>query len=66
IAIGVINRKTVGARLIPVYGKKEGEIVDYGGLLGKSVIMNINKFDSSKFIKRKGRIPAPFISLLKS
>jgi uncharacterized protein (UPF0210 family) len=66
IAIGVVNRKTVGARLIPVYGKKVGEIVDYGGLLGKAPIMNISKFSSSKFIRRGGRIPAPFISLLNS
>ncbi|WEU40090.1 MAG: PFL family protein [Candidatus Odinarchaeum yellowstonii] len=66
IALGVINRKTVGARLIPVYGKKPGEWVDYGGLLGRAPVMEVSRFKSSKLIQRGGRIPAPFISLSKS
>ncbi|MHA1754516.1 MAG: PFL family protein [Candidatus Odinarchaeia archaeon] len=66
VAIGVVNRKTVGARLIPVFDKKVGEWVDFGGLLGKAPIMEVSNFDSSIFVKRKGRIPAPFLSLTKS
>src|SRR6267142_1744077 len=34
IAIGVVNNKTTGVRIIPVPGKKVGDIVDFGGLLG--------------------------------
>ncbi|MEM2110167.1 MAG: PFL family protein [Candidatus Odinarchaeota archaeon] len=66
IALGVINRKTVGARLIPLYGKKPGDWVDFGGLLGKAPVMEVSKFKSEKLIYRGGRIPAPFISLSKS
>ncbi len=62
-AIGVINRKTTAVRLIPAYGKKEGEWVNYGGLLGESPVMPVNKFNCEKFIARGGRIPAPLSAL---
>ena len=58
-AIGVINNKTTGVRLIPVYGKKVGEQVEFGGLLGTAPIMAVSKFSSEDFINRGGRIPAP-------
>ena len=60
--IGVINQKTTAVRIIPAYGKKEGEMVHYGGLLGEAPIMKINKYGAEKFIERKGFIPAPLHS----
>ena len=62
-AIGVINNKTTASRLIPVPGKKAGETVSFGGLLGGSTIMPVSKFASKAFIARGGRIPAPVKSL---
>ncbi len=62
-AIGVINDKTTAVRIIPAYGKKEGESVDYGGLLGKAPIMSVKRISCEKFIGRGGRIPAPMRSL---
>lgn len=58
-AIGVINNKTTGVRIIPVYGKSLGEQVEFGGLLGRAPIMAVSKFASTEFINRGGRIPAP-------
>lgn len=63
MAIGMINNKTTAVRIIPVPGKKAGEWVDYGGLLGSAPIIAVNPFDSSKFVRRAGRIPAPIMSL---
>lgn len=63
MAIGMINKKTTAVRVIPAAGKKAGDYVSYGGLLGKAPIMEINKLSSSKFVRRGGRIPAPIHSL---
>ncbi len=63
IAIGVVNTKTTAVRLIPAYGKKAGESVSFGGLLGTAPIMDLNTYSPAKFIKRGGRIPAPIHSL---
>ena len=62
IAIGVVNTKTTAVRVIPVYGKKAGDTAEFGGLLGRAPIMNINKYSPAKFIGRGGRIPAPLHS----
>ena len=62
MAIGVVNQKTTAARLIPAYGKKEGESVEFGGLLGSAPVMSVSKYSSSAFINRGGRIPAPIHS----
>jgi len=62
-AIGVINDKTTAVRIIPAFGKKVGDFVDYGGLLGKAPIMEVRKISSAGFIERGGRIPAPMRSL---
>jgi uncharacterized protein (UPF0210 family) len=62
-AIGVINNKTTAVRIIPAPGKKVGERVDFGGLLGSAPIMPVHPFSSSDFIARGGRIPAPLGSL---
>lgn len=63
MAIGVVNNKTTAVRIIPAPGKKAGELVEFGGLLGTGPVMGLNKYSSSEFIKRGGRIPAPIISL---
>ena len=58
-AIGMVNSKTTSVRIIPVFGKKAGETVEFGGLLGRAPIMKVNQFSSKEFIQRSGRIPAP-------
>ena len=63
IAIGVVNTKTTAVRLIPAYGKKEGDCVEFGGLLGSAPVMGLNTYSPAKFIRRGGRIPAPIHSL---
>ncbi len=63
ISIGVVNTKTTAVRVIPAYGKAAGESIDYGGLLGRAPIMEINRYSPAKFINRGGRIPAPIHSL---
>ena len=63
MAIGMINKKTTAVRVIPVPNKKEGEWVKFGGLLGEAPIMPVSKLDSSTFVNRSGKIPAPIHSL---
>lgn len=63
ISIGVANTKTTAVRLIPAYGKKAGDSVEFGGLLGSSPVMPLNTYSPARFIKRGGRIPAPIHSL---
>ncbi len=63
IAIGVVNTKTTAVRLIPAYGKKEGDRVEFGGLLGAAPVMPVSSCESAAFIRRGGRIPAPLQSL---
>lgn len=63
MAIGMINKKTTAVRVIPVPNKKEGEWVKFGGLLGEAPIMPVSKLDSSVFVNRSGKIPAPIHSL---
>ncbi|MEI6602588.1 MAG: PFL family protein [Clostridia bacterium] len=62
-AIGVINNKTTAVRIIPAPGKKVGDVLEFGGLLGSGPVMAVNKFGSEAFIARGGRIPAPIHSL---
>ena len=62
-AIGMINNKTTAVRLIPAIGKKVGDMVEFGGLLGYAPVMAVNSFSSKKFVLRGGRIPAPIHSL---
>ena len=62
-AIGMINQKTTAVRIIPATGTKEGEMVEFGGLLGTAPVMKVNSFGCDKFVKRGGRIPAPIHSL---
>jgi len=62
-AIGMINRKTTAVRVIPAPGKKVGDHVEFGGLLGHAPVMALNPYRSDAFIARGGRIPAPIHSL---
>ncbi|MDD6736529.1 MAG: DUF711 family protein, partial [Clostridiales bacterium] len=62
-AIGMINTKTTAVRIIPAHGKKVGDTVEFGGLLGKAPIMPVKGYSSADFIARGGRIPAPLQAL---
>ena len=62
-AIGMINRKTTAVRIIPAPGKREGDWVEFGGLLGRAPVMKVNRHSPAGFISRRGRIPAPIHSL---
>ena len=62
-AIGMVNSKTTAVRVIPAIGRKAGEKLDFGGLLGYGPIMPVNQGDPSVFINRGGRLPAPMQSL---
>jgi uncharacterized protein (UPF0210 family) len=62
-AIGMINKKTTAVRVIPVPGKKVGDVVEFGGLLGHAPIMDVHPFSSKVFVERGGQIPAPIHAL---
>jgi len=62
-AIGMVNDKTTAVRIIPAYGKGVGDVVDWGGLLGKAEVMAIRTISPAKFVNRGGRFPAPMRSL---
>lgn len=62
-AIGMINNKTTAVRIIPAPGKKVGDEVEFGGLLGTAPVMPVNSFSANEFIRRGGRVPAPIHSL---
>ncbi len=62
-AIGVVNHKTTAVRVIPAVGKKAGDRVEFGGLLGYAPVMPVNPCGNAAFIARGGRIPAPLHSL---
>jgi uncharacterized protein (UPF0210 family) len=62
MAIGMVNNKTTAVRIIPVPGKKAGDWVEFGGLLGGAPVMPVHPGKSGAFIARGGRIPAPIHS----
>ncbi|MFV0381929.1 MAG: PFL family protein [Breznakia sp.] len=62
-AIGMVNSKTTAVRVIPAIGKKVGDVLEFGGLLGSGPVMRINQTSPAVMIQRKGRIPAPLQSL---
>ncbi|MBR6155934.1 MAG: DUF711 family protein, partial [Lachnospiraceae bacterium] len=62
MALGMVNQKTTAVRIIPAVGKKLGDKVEFGGLLGYAPIMPVNPFGCDAFVERKGRIPAPIHS----
>jgi len=61
-AIGMVNAKTTAVRIIPVAGKKVGDRVEFGGLLGHAPVMRVSPFSCDDMIARGGRIPAPIHS----
>lgn len=62
-AIGMINTKTTAVRIIPAPGKKVGDMVEMGGLLGSAPVMPVHSESAADFVARGGRIPAPIQSL---
>ena len=46
----------------PVAGKKVGDRVEFGGLLGHAPVMRVSPFSCADMIARGGRIPAPIHS----
>jgi uncharacterized protein (UPF0210 family) len=62
-AIGMINAKTTAVRIIPAPGRTVGEVVEFGGLLGKAPVMALHPWSSAAFVGRGGRIPAPLQGL---
>jgi len=62
-AIGMVNSKTTAVRIIPAIGKRAGDQVEFGGLLGFAPVMPVNQYSCEAFIARGGRIPAPLHSL---
>jgi uncharacterized protein (UPF0210 family) len=62
-AIGMINGKTTAVRIIPAVGKRVGDELVFGGLLGSGPVMRLNTASPSKLLRRGGRIPAPIQSL---
>lgn len=63
MAIGVINAKTTAVRLIPAIGKREGDVLEFGGLFGSAPVMPVNRFAGDVLAHRGGRFPAPLNSL---
>lgn len=61
-AIGMVNCKTTAVRLLPSPGKKIGDTIEMGGLLGSAPVMPVHTESSKDFIARGGRIPAPLHS----
>ena len=62
-AIGMINNKTTAVRIIPAIGKKVGDRLEFGGLLGYAPVMPVNQNAGTVFAHRGGRMPAPLNSL---
>jgi uncharacterized protein (UPF0210 family) len=42
--------------VIPVPGKRAGQTVDFGGLLGKGTIIKVTKWKPAKLLSRGGQI----------
>ncbi|MCD8200154.1 MAG: PFL family protein [Coriobacteriaceae bacterium] len=63
MAIGLINNKTTAVRLIPAVGKKPGDTLEFGGLMGSAPVMEVNPHAGDVFAHRGGRFPAPLNAL---
>jgi uncharacterized protein (UPF0210 family) len=63
LAIGMVNHKTTGVRILPIPGGRPGDTIEFGGLLGSAVVMEVGRFTGESFIARGGRIPPPLGSL---
>ncbi len=62
-AIGMVNSKTTAVRVIPAPGRKVGDTVEFGGLLGSAPVMPVHTPSAAAFVARGGRIPAPLQAL---
>ena len=60
----MINNKTTAVRLIPAAGKKVGDFVEFGGLLGRAPVMPVNHASSRALHRARRRIPAPLQALI--
>lgn len=58
-AIGVMNHKTTAVRVIPAVGLEVGDMVEFGGLLGRAPVMPVHRASSAEFVARGGHIPSP-------
>ncbi len=58
-AIGLSHHKTTAVRIIPAPGKKAGDRVEFGGLLGGGPVMSVSSVRAADFVRRGGRIPPP-------
>ncbi|MCS7102754.1 MAG: PFL family protein [Candidatus Korarchaeum sp.] len=65
MALGVVLDKTLGVRLIPVPGAKEGDEVHFGGLLGSAPVLGVPKLGSERLLARGGVVPPMVNRLLK-
>lgn len=63
LSIGVVNDKTEGVRIIPAHGKEAGEVVEFGGLLGRAPVMEVSEYSSEDLMSRGGRLPSSVLSL---
>lgn len=58
-AIGVMNHKTTAVRVIPAVGLEVGDLIEFGGLLGRAPVMPAHQGSSEVFVRRSGHIPSP-------
>jgi hypothetical protein len=63
LSIGLVNHQTTGVRIIPVPGAKAGDRVEWGGLLGGTVVQPVSRFSAKAFVDRGGLLPRPITSL---
>src|SRR4029078_10826703 len=59
MAVGVMNNKTTAVRIIPVPGRDVGEMVEFGGLLGRAATIPVSAFSSGVFLGQRARSAAP-------
>ena len=57
--IAVMNHKTTAVRIIPAPGTAPGDVVEFGGLLGRAPVMPVSPYSNEAFIGRGGLMPAP-------
>ncbi len=57
MAIAIALDKALGVRIIPVPGARPGEKIDFGGLLGSTVVVSVSRYSPKIFIERGGLIP---------
>ena len=61
LLLGDLPAMVVQSTLAP--GKNVGDMVEFGGLLGRAPVMAVHRYSSARFVRRGGRIPAPLQAL---